>query len=139
VVVIEKGAEPVQYAQAVGKLADGVLVGGYWDPSFPFPGAKQLKTLFEQQTHQTWSQHIADSTAAAQVLLDAIAAARTTDKSKVNAAIANTNKTYAVGPVKFDANHTSKLPIVEDQWQGGKTVVVWPVKNKTGKFLYPRP
>ena len=139
VLVIEKGAEPVQYAQAVGKLADGVIVGGYWDPSFPFPGAKQLKTLFESQTHQTWSQHIADSTAAAQVLLDAIAKAGTTDKGKVNAAIAKTNKTYAVGPVKFDANHTSKLPIVEDQWQGGKTVVVWPPKNTTGKFLFPRP
>jgi branched-chain amino acid transport system substrate-binding protein len=139
VIVIEKGAEPVQYAQAVGKLADGVLVGGYWDPSFPYPGAKQLKTQFEQQTHQTWSQHIADSTAAAQVLLDAFATAKSTDKQKVNAAIAKTNKTYVVGPVRFDANHTSKLPIVEDQWQGGKTAVVWPRKGATGKFLFPRP
>jgi branched-chain amino acid transport system substrate-binding protein len=137
--VIEKGAEPVQYAQAVGKLANGVLVGGYWDPSFPFPGAKTLRSTFERETHQTWSQHIADSTAAAQVLMDAIARAGTTDKNKVNAAIAKTNKTYVVGPVKFAANHTSKLPIVEDQWQNGKTVVVWPLRNATGKFLYPRP
>lgn len=139
VLVIEKGAEPVQYAQALGKLADGVMVGGYWDPSFPYPGAKQIKTLFERQTHQTWSQHIADSMAAAQVLLDAIARAKTTDREAVNKAIAQTHKTYVVGPVRFDANHTSRLPMVEDQWQGGKTVVVWPLKRATGKFLFPRP
>ena len=32
---IEKGAEPVQFAEALGKLSDGVLVGGYWDPDIP--------------------------------------------------------------------------------------------------------
>lgn len=135
VLVIEKGAEPVQYAQAVGKLADGVLVGGYWDPSFPYPGAKKLAAQFEKETKQTQSQHIADSYAAAQVLLDAFARAGTTDKEKVNTAVSKTNKTYVVGPVRFDANHTAKLPLVELQWQGGKTVIVWPAKFKTGPFV----
>jgi branched-chain amino acid transport system substrate-binding protein len=139
VLVIEKGSEPVQYAQALGKLANGVIVGGYWDPSFPFPGAKTLVSQFESQTHQTWSQHIADSTAVAQVLMDAIASAGTTDKAKVNDAIGKTNKTYVVGPVHFNAQHYSTLPIVEDQWQNGKTVVVWPKPSKTGSFLFPRP
>jgi len=134
VLVIEKGAEPVQYAQAVGSLSDGVMVGGYWDPTFPFPGAKTLAARFERETKQTQSQHIADSYAAAQVLLDAIARARSTDKEKVNAAIAKTNKTYVVGPIRFDANHTARLPMVELQWQGGKTVIVWPTKWQTGKF-----
>jgi branched-chain amino acid transport system substrate-binding protein len=139
VLVIEKGAEPVQYAQAVGKGANGVLVGGYWDPSFKYPGAATLRSLFEKQTHQTWSQHIADSTAVAQILMDAVVRAGTTDKDKVNAAISKTNKTYVVGPVKFAADHTAKLPIAEDQWQNGKTVVVWPKSKATGKFLFPRP
>lgn len=139
VLVIEKGAEPVQYAQALGKLADGVMVGGYWDPSFPYPGAKQIKNLFEKQTHQTWSQHIADSMTAAQVLFDAFARAKTTSKDAVNKAISQTSKTYVAGPIKFDANHTAKLPMVEDQWQHGKTVVVWPLNRSTGKFLFPRP
>jgi branched-chain amino acid transport system substrate-binding protein len=139
VLVIEKGAEPVQYAQAVGKLANGVLVGGYWDPSFPYPGAKTLVAQFEKETGQSWSQHISDSTTVAQVLMDAMARARTTDKEKVNVAISKTNKVYVSGPVKFDANNTAKLPMVEDQWQGGKTKVVWPKKRATGKFLFPRP
>jgi branched-chain amino acid transport system substrate-binding protein len=139
VLVIEKGGEPAQFAQALGKLSDGVLVGGYWDPSFPYPGAADLAKAFEKETGQTSSQHIADSYAAAQVLLDAIAVAGSTDAQKINEAIAKTDKMYVVGPIKFDENHTSKLPIVEDQWRSGNTAVVWPSERATGKFLFPLP
>lgn len=137
--VIEKGAEPVQFAEALGKLADGVVVGGYWDPSFPYPGAKDLAAAFESETKLTSSQHIADSYAAAQVLLDAITAAATLDPEKINAAIARTDKTYVVGPIKFDENHTAKLPLVMLQWQSGKTPIVWPADRSNGKILFPLP
>jgi branched-chain amino acid transport system substrate-binding protein len=136
---IEKGAEPAQFAEALGKLSDGVLVGGYWDPTFPYPDASDLAKAFESETKLSSSQHIADSYAAAQVLLDAIAAAGSTDPEKINAALAKTDKTYVVGPVKFDENHTAKLPIVALQWQGGKTVIVWPKTAKTGEFIFPLP
>jgi branched-chain amino acid transport system substrate-binding protein len=136
---IEKGAEPVQFAEALGKLADGILVGGYWDPSFPYPGAADLAKAFESETKLSSSQHIADSYAAAQVLLDGIAAAGSTDPEKIDAALAATDKTYVVGPIKFDENHTSKLPMVALQWQGGKTVIVWPKASATGSFLFPMP
>jgi branched-chain amino acid transport system substrate-binding protein len=136
---IEKGAEPVQFAEALGKLADGVLVGGYWDPTFPYPGAADLAKAFESETKLTSSQHIADSYAAAQILLDGIAAAGSTDPEKINAALAKTDKTYVVGPIKFDENHTAKLPVVSLQWQNGKTVIVWPTTSKTGEFLFPLP
>lgn len=137
--VMEKGAEPEQFAQALGKLADGVLVGGYWDPSFPYPGAAELGKRFETETKQTQSQHIADSHAAAQVLLDAIAAAGSLDREKINAAIGRTDKSYGIGPVKFDAANTSRIPITVMQWQSGKSVVVWPKDRATGKLLFPLP
>jgi branched-chain amino acid transport system substrate-binding protein len=136
---IEKGAEPVQFADALGKLSDGIMVGGYWDPSFPYPGAADLAKAFESETKLSSSQHIADSYAAAQVLLDAIAAAGSLDPEKINAAIAKTDKSYVVGLIKFDADHTAKLPIVSLQWQSGKTVIVWPKASATGKFLFPMP
>lgn len=137
--VMEKGAEPEQFAQALGKLADGVLVGGYWDPSFPYPGAAELGKRFEAEAKQTQSQHIADSHTAAQVLFDAIAAAGSLDREKINAAIGKTDKSYVVGPVKFDAEHASRIPITMMQWQGGKAVVVWPKDRANGKLLFPLP
>lgn len=139
VLVIEKGGEPVQFAQALGSLANGILVGGYWEPHLSYPGASQLRQQFESETGQTFSQHIADSDAAAEVLLDAIAKAGSTDPNQINDAIAATDKTYAVGPVKFGSDHTSKLAIVELQWQNGSNVTVWPVSVSTGSFLFPLP
>jgi branched-chain amino acid transport system substrate-binding protein len=137
--VMEKGAEPQQFAQALGPLADGILVGGYWDPSFPYPGAAELAKRFESDTHQSSSQHIADSLTAAQVLLDAISAAGSTEPEAINSALARTDKTYVTGPVKFDAQHASVLPIVLMQWQKGRAVVVWPKNRANGSLLFPLP
>ncbi len=136
---IERGAEPAQFAAALGKLADGVLVGGYWDPSFPFPGAAGLAKAFEAETGQGSSQHIADSYAVAVVMLDAIRAAASTDPAAINAALAKTDTMTVVGPIRFDGTHTAKLPMVSVQWQAGKTVVVWPEGQATGKVLFPAP
>ncbi|MFD2644421.1 amino acid ABC transporter substrate-binding protein [Pseudomonas japonica] len=135
VLVMEKGAEPEQFALALGKLSDGVLVGSYWDPSFPFPQARELATRFEQETKSSFSQHIADSYATAQILLDAISAANSTDSAAINAAIAKTDKEYVIGPVKFAADHTSPIVMSVVQWQDGKPVVIWPKSRATGKAI----
>jgi branched-chain amino acid transport system substrate-binding protein len=75
ILIIEKGAEPVQFSVALGKLADGVMVGGFWDPSFPFPGAKAIWADYEKETGGAASQQIAGAYTAAMVLFDAIEAA----------------------------------------------------------------
>ena len=139
ILVEEEGGEPLQFAQALGKLANGVMVGGYWDPSFPFPGAKQLEAEFEAQTHQTGSQHIADTDTAATVLLQAIARAGSLDKTAINNQIAKTNGMFVAGHIKFGANHTSTLPMVEEQWQNGKNVIIAPLNRATAKVVFPLP
>jgi branched-chain amino acid transport system substrate-binding protein len=139
ILVEEEGGEPLQFAQALGKLANGVMVGGYWDPSFPFPGAKQLMAEFAAQTHQTGSQHIADTDTAATVLLQAIARAGTLDKTAINNQIAKTNGMFVAGHIKFNANHTSTLPMVEEQWRSGKNVIIAPPDRSTAKVLFPLP
>ena len=139
VLVMEKGAEPAQFAEAVGALADGVIVGGYWDPSFSHAGAAELGAAYVSETGRSVSQHIADSYTAARVLLDAMAAAGSLDKAKINAAIAATDHVYPVGPVKFGENHAAALEIAELQWQGGTPRVIWPVERKTAELLFPVP
>jgi branched-chain amino acid transport system substrate-binding protein len=139
VLVMEKGAEPAQFAEAVGDLADGVMVGGYWDPSFEFSGAAALGAAFTSETGRSVSQHIADSYTAARVLLDAIATAGSLDRQKINGAIAATDRVYPVGPVKFGENHAAPLAIAELQWQDGTPRVIWPVERKTASLLFPVP
>lgn len=139
ILVMEEGGEPEAFAQALGKLADGVMVGGYWDPSFPYPDAASLREQFEKETGQTFSQHIADTDAAAEVLLDAITRAGSLDKSKINAEIAKTDKTYVVGPIKFAADHTCTIAMVQEQWQDGKNVIIAPKDRATANVLFPLP
>jgi branched-chain amino acid transport system substrate-binding protein len=136
---MEEGGEPLQFAKALGKLANGVQVGAYWDASFPYPGASTLRTEFERQTGQTYSQHIADSYTAAQILLNAIERAGSLDKQRINAQIAKTDATFVVGPIKFGADHTSTLPMVEGQWQNGSFVIVAPASRATAKIIFPLP
>jgi branched-chain amino acid transport system substrate-binding protein len=140
VLAIEKGAEPVQFAEAVGDLANGVLVAAYWNPTFPFPGAADLAKEFEKETGQTSSQHIADSDAAATVLLNAIKEAGSTEADAINEAIEKTDLETVVGPIKFESDHTAAIKSVESQWQeGGKTQIVWPTDEATAKLIFPLP
>lgn len=139
VIVAEKGGEPIQFAEALGDLANGLLVGAYWDPSFDYPGAADLRTAFEDETGLTSSQHIADSYSAAMVLMDAIAAVGSLDPDAINEAIGATDETYAVGPISFDDENAAKIPVVQSQWQDGVPVIVWPEELATGDFLFPVP
>jgi branched-chain amino acid transport system substrate-binding protein len=139
VLAMEKGGEPAQFAEATGKLSEGVLVGAYWDPSFPYTEAENLAKEFQEQTGNSPSQHIADTEAVATVLLEAIKTANSTDSTKINEAIAKTNLTTVVGPVKFASDHTSTIPSVESQWQNGEPKIVFPESRATGKLIFPLP
>jgi len=139
IVVMEEGGEPLAFANALGSLANGVLVGGYWDSTFPYPGAAQIRTEFEKQTHTTYSQHIADTDAAATVLLNAIVRAGSLDPAKVNGAISQTSLMTVAGQVKFTAQHTYTLPMVEMQWQNGHCYVIAPTSRTNSKLIFPMP
>jgi hypothetical protein len=44
------------------------------------------------------------------------------------------------GPVKFNADGTSNMITVIDQWQGGTTQeLVWPAEHQTKPLIYPAP
>lgn len=139
-VVFDKGGEPVEFVQAVGNAAEGVMTTGYWHPELDYPGVKELQQRFESDTKRLWSQHIGDTYVAAQVLLDAIAAAGSVDREAINDAIAKTDKMYAVGHINFAAGpggHAAALPAFETQWRNGVPEIVYPSDIATEKLLYP--
>jgi branched-chain amino acid transport system substrate-binding protein len=139
---IEKGSEPFGYSAALKGLASGTLVGGYWSPTLPFPGTAALAAAYRKETGNAYSQHIADSYAAAQVLLQAVARAGSTSNTAINNAIGQTNGLFVVGRINFagsDLAHAAALGVVELQWQNGKTVEVWPRNTEQDPLLFPVP
>lgn len=139
---LEKGAEPTEWTSALHQAAQGVMVAGYWYPTLPYPGARDLRQRFELDTGLTYSQHIADTYASAQILMDAITRAGSLNAKAINTAIGQTNKTYVVGHVNFakgPGGHTSALPTFMVQWQHGQTQIVYPPRLATAKLIYPLP
>jgi hypothetical protein len=46
---------------------------------------------------------------------------------------------FVAGHIKFGANHTSTLPMVEEQRQNGKNVIIAPLNRATAKVIFPLP
>jgi hypothetical protein len=69
----------------------------------------------------------------------AIARAGTLDKTAINNQVARANGMFVAGHIKFGANHTSTLPMVEEQRQNGKNVIIAPLNRATAKVIFPLP
>lgn len=139
---LEKGAEPMEWWQANGDAAQGTCVNGYWHPALDYPGAKDLRQRFEKDTNLPYSQHISDTYAASQIMLDAIERAGKLDPKAINDAITKTDKMFVVGRVKFQLGKDGNicpLPSFVLQWQNGETKIVYPKKLATADFIYPLP
>ncbi|MBW1805637.1 MAG: ABC transporter substrate-binding protein, partial [Deltaproteobacteria bacterium] len=138
----EKGGESMEWWKANGKSAQGTMVAGYWHPELGYPGAKELRARFEKDTGEIYSQHIADTYVAAQILFDAIERAGNLDPKAINNEMSKTDKTYLIGPVKYTEGkgaHAAALKTFMLQWQDGDTQIVYPSKWATGKMIYPIP
>ena len=77
--------------------------------------------------------------ACVQILAAAVSKAGSTDREKVRDAIAATDLTTVVGPVKFRPDGTSTAPTVLVQWLAGKQELIWPKEMATAPVAYPAP
>jgi branched-chain amino acid transport system substrate-binding protein len=152
------GGKPILFPSAVqaigGNLANGLTVCVWWSPYHPFKssvagyGAKALCDAWTEKTGRQWTQILGFTYATFEVAADALKRAGTLDRDKVREAIAQTNLTTIVGPIKFGKENYAKTPMVGGQWVKGKK---WPweleiVENaqvpeikKTAKLLFPIP
>src|SRR5437870_932148 len=77
--------------------------------------------------------------ACVQILANAIARAGSLDRDRIRDAIAATDMTTVIGPVKFRADGTGIVNAVFVQWLNGKQELVWPRDSATAKLAYPAP
>ena len=116
--------------EAVGDLAEGVTTEVWWTPSYPFTSsltklsARALGDAYEASTKKQWTQPIGFSHGLLEVAVDVLK--RTKDvssKASIRDAVAATNLSTIVGPVKFGGpgpmRNVSKTPLVGGQWAKG--------------------
>lgn len=135
----QRGAQLQEFADAAGELANGITLEAYWLPEMPYPGAADLGARYAQDTGKKPGQIMGPEYAAAQIMMDAISRAGSTDPQAIVDALAATDGEFVCGPVKFAADHTCELSLVVAQWQDGTSKQVWPQGEGAFPIVFPMP
>ena len=127
-----------------GDLPWGVGTEIWWAPSYgdcPGIGGTTPMSLYKrwvEDTGRPLNPGIGWGYNGIQILADAIERAGSLDAEKVNRALGKTDMPTIASPrVKFDENHSARMPIVFGQWQKTDKPWVWecPVVYSTHDFI----
>ncbi|WP_406131612.1 ABC transporter substrate-binding protein [Streptomyces sp. NBC_00989] len=114
---------------SLGTLGDGTLVQLNWTDSAGLPETQMIVDKFAKKYPALNDLgSVALGYHEAQVLMNAISRAGDTTAASVNKALAATDMSSALGPVKFTANK-STTPSFIGQWENGRIQQVWPAEG----------
>ncbi|MBI3014413.1 MAG: ABC transporter substrate-binding protein [Candidatus Tectomicrobia bacterium] len=127
------------WGQNLGKNGDYVLLMPGWHNSVRYPKVAELNESHRKRVNRPADVLVGPSYACVQIAADAIARAGSLDRGKIRDAIAATNMTTVVGPVRFKPDGKGEVRVFIPQWQKGKQELVWPKEFATAPFVYPAP
>jgi branched-chain amino acid transport system substrate-binding protein len=128
------------YYKQLGKEAEFVYSGSFWETSLPYPGNLEFVAAYEKEFNRAPAVQSAGAYAACQVFAEMVRRTRSLDSDKLREALlALKTKTvlgdFAVDERGFQMAHKA----ITIQWQDGKQVVVWPDELASGKLRLPTP
>jgi branched-chain amino acid transport system substrate-binding protein len=116
--------------EALGEQGYGLSTEVWWSPSHPFTSsltkqsAKALADAYEASAKKQWTQPIGFAHALFEVAVDALKRSKSVSAQDVRDAVAASNLTTVVGPVKWGGlgpfKNVSKTPLVLGQWGKGQ-------------------
>jgi len=137
--LIIRAPDPPVWSQNLGKDGDYVVLSPGWHFAARYPKVGELNEAHQKLFNRPADPIVGPSYACVQILADAIARARALDRDKIRDAIAATNMTTVVGPVRFRPDGTGEVKVFFQQWLKGKQELVWPKEFATAPFAYPAP
>ena len=133
-----RAPDPPIWTKNLGKDGDFVVLAPGWHHAVKAPGVKELNDAHTKKIGRP-ADPIAGPAYACVQILTAAAARGGADREKLRDAIAATDMTTVVGPVKFRPDGTGIVQSVFLQWLNGKQELVWPKESATAKLAYPAP
>ena len=134
-----RAPDPPVWSQNLGKDGDYVVLSPGWHFAAKYPKVKELNEAHQKLFNRPADPLVGPAYACLQILADALTRAKTVDRNKLRDAIAATNMTTVVGPVKFRSDGTGEVKVFFQQWLKGKQELVWPKDFATAPFGYPAP
>jgi len=127
------------WSKNLGKDGDYFLVAPGWHYGVKAPGVAELNAEHQKRFQRPADPIVGPAYACVEILAAALTKAGAPDRDKVRDAIAASDLTTVIGPVKFRPDGTGIVQSVFIQWQNGKQELVWPKEFQTAAFAYPAP
>ena len=134
-----RASDPPVWSQNLGKDGDYVLLSPGWHFAARYPKVTELNEAYQKLFKRSADPLVGPAYACLQILADAIPRAGALDHEKIRDAIAATNMTTVVGPVRFRPDGTGEVTVFFQQWLKGKQELIWPKEFATASFAYPAP
>ncbi|HET9224208.1 MAG TPA: amino acid ABC transporter substrate-binding protein [Roseiflexaceae bacterium] len=132
-----RAADGLSWSENLGKDGDYFLLMPGWNPALKFPGVEEMAQRHQAKYNKPAQATTGPAYAAVQILADAIGRANSLERDKIRDAIAATDMTAVIGPVKFNPDGTGQVVTIINQWQDGKQQLVWPADQAVGPMAYP--
>jgi branched-chain amino acid transport system substrate-binding protein len=134
-----RAPDPPIWSKNLGKDGDYVMLAPGWHNAVKAPGVKELNEAHVKKMGRPADPIAGPAYACIQIAAAAVARAGSLDREKVRDAIAATDMTTVIGPVKFRPDGTGVVQSVFLQWLNGKQELVWPKESATAPLAYPAP
>jgi len=134
-----RAPDPPIWSKNLGKDGDYVVLAPGWHHAVKAPGVKELNDAHTQKFGRPADPITGPAYACVQILAAAVTRAGGLDREKVRDAIAATDMTTVIGPVKFRPDGTGIVRSVFLQWINGKQELVAPRESATAALAYPAP
>src|SRR5499426_268911 len=138
-VVFIRAADPPVWSQNLGKDGDYFLLSPGWHFAARYPKVAEINDAHQKRLNRPADPLVGPAYACVQILAEAITRAGSLDREKIRDAIAATNMTTVVGPVRFRPDGTGEVKVFFQQWLKGKQELIWPKDFATAQFGYPAP
>ena len=134
-----RAPDPPIWSKNLGKDGDYVILAPGWHNGVKAPGVKELNEAHMKKIGRPADPIAGPAYACVQILAAALGHAGSLDKDKIRDAIAATDMTTVIGPVKFRPDGTGIVNAVFVQWLNGKQELVFPKDAATAPLGYPAP
>jgi branched-chain amino acid transport system substrate-binding protein len=134
-----RAPDPPVWSKNLGKDGDYVVLAPGWHFAVKAPGVTELNEAHRKKLGRPADPIVGPAYACVQILAAAITRAGAADREKIRDAIAATDMTTVVGPVRFRPDGTGIVNAVFVQWLDGKQELVWPKDAATRPLVYPAP
>ena len=134
-----RAADSPPWTKNLGKDGDYTVLAAGWHHAMRAPGVQALNDSHAKRFGRPADPIVGPAYACVQILAAAVARAGALDHAKVRDAVAATDMTTVIGPVKFRPDGTGIVQAAFAQWINGKQELIWPKEFATAPIAYPAP